>query len=230
MSTTEHILLESEVREVPALHGARKVHARIGLRSRLRRAVLQLEIIDYYYLSVRSWRSRTLLSQYVLDLRFVEAAPRLSRRIVWRSIMAAVLLTALTAVLAARLGALASRDHWAALLIAFVASGATAAVVTCLYRTHETVTLYSAYGRAKLLEFIGGLGTHRRARLFLAKLAAHTRLATRVRRRSRGEHLRDEMREHFRLKETGSLSVEEYEAAKVRILSQHPSSYGLTPM
>jgi hypothetical protein len=30
------------------------------------------------------------------------------------------------------------------------------------------------------------------------------------------------MREHFRLKEIGSLSMEEYEAAKARILGQHP--------
>ena len=42
-----------------------------------------------------------------------------------------------------------------------------------------------------------------------------------ARRRSRAAHLRDEMREHFRLKEIGTLSVEEYEAAKVRILHQH---------
>src|SRR5215469_5733634 len=121
MSTTEHILLESEVREIPDLQAARKVHAHIGLRSRLRRAVLQLEIIDYYYLSVRSWRAGTLLSQYVLDLRFLDESARLSRRIVWRSIMAAVFLTALTIVLATGLGAMASRHHWVAWLIAFVA-------------------------------------------------------------------------------------------------------------
>jgi hypothetical protein len=40
----------------------------------------------------------------------------------------------------------------------------------------------------------------------------------------RSEHLRDEMREHFRLRESGVLSVEEYEASKARILAEHSSA------
>jgi len=169
MSATEHILLESDVREVPHIRAARKVHARVRLKSRLRRRVMQLEIIDYYFLAVRSWHSGILLAEYVVDLRFVEAAPRISRRfIVW-----------------------------------------------------ETISLHSAHGNAKCLEFTGGIGTLRAARLFLTRLVAHTRLAMAARRRSRAAHLRDEMREHFRLKEIGTLTPDEYEAAKVRILGQH---------
>ena len=37
----------------------------------------------------------------------------------------------------------------------------------------------------------------------------------------RPEHLRDEMREHFRLRKHGVLSAEEYEASKARILAEH---------
>jgi hypothetical protein len=66
MRIAEHILLESDLREVPNFRAARKVHARIGFRSRLRRRFLQLEIIDYYYLAVRS-RSRSTSLEYVLD-------------------------------------------------------------------------------------------------------------------------------------------------------------------
>src|SRR5437764_14517715 len=82
MPTTEHILLESDFRQVPDLRDARTVHARLEFRSRLRRRVLQLEIIDYYYLSVRS-HSRSIVLEYVLDLRFVDA-PRRLRHIAWR--------------------------------------------------------------------------------------------------------------------------------------------------
>jgi hypothetical protein len=57
---------------MPDLRGARTVHAQIEFRSRLRRRVLHLEIIDYYYLSVRS-HSRSVWLEYVLDLRFVDA-------------------------------------------------------------------------------------------------------------------------------------------------------------
>jgi len=55
----------------------------------------------------------------------------------------------------------------------------------------------------------------------MAKLAAHIRLASGARRRTKTEHLRDEMREHLRLKEIGVLSAAEYETAKERILEQH---------
>jgi hypothetical protein len=55
----------------------------------------------------------------------------------------------------------------------------------------------------------------------MAKLTAHIRLASAARRRSRAEHLRDEMREHLRLMEIGVLPAGEYETAKVRILDHH---------
>ena len=107
---------------------------------------------------------------------------------------------------------------------------AALAVFVCAYRTSETITLCSAHGKARLLEFTGSLGTLRAMRTFRAKLAAHTQAAAARRRASKAEHLRDEMREHFRdemrehfrLREVGVLSLVEYEAAKLRILGQHP--------
>jgi hypothetical protein len=72
-----------------------------------------------------------------------------------------------------------------------------------------------------LLDFTGGPGTFRALRPFVAKLTAHIRLASAARRRTKAEHLRDEMREHQRLRELGVLSVSDYEASKARILGQH---------
>jgi hypothetical protein len=45
-----------------------------------------------------------------------------------------------------------------------------------------------------------------------------------ARRPSKAMHLRDEMREHARLHETGVLSKLEYEACKARILAEHAPS------
>jgi hypothetical protein len=87
-----------------------------------------------------------------------------------------------------------------------------------VYRTTETVSLFSTHGAARLQECTGGLGTFHVFRPFMAKLAAHIRLASAARRRTKTEHLRDEMREHLRLKEIGVLPAGEYETAKVRIL------------
>jgi hypothetical protein len=220
MTATEHILLETDLRHVPELREARKSHARIELRSRLRKRVLQLTIIDYYYLCVCS-HSRARSLEFSLDLRFVQT-PRLSRHVAWRWLSASLVLmvTAALATVNHAAGPPWWRLHWLSVCGALALAAAAAALV-CVYRTTESLRLFSTYGTARLLEFTGGLGTLRALRPFLAKLAAHTRLAFSARRRTRAEHLRDEMREHQRLRETGVLSASEYEASKARILAQH---------
>jgi hypothetical protein len=221
MPTTEHIVLESDLRQVPDPRGARTVHAQVEFRSRLRRRVLQLAIIDYYYLSVRS-HSRSIPLEYVLDLRFVDA-PRRLRHIAWRWIAFSLLLIGLALGIASRIDSSATRwwqHDWLPVCVTVIAACAFATLVA-LYRTTETVSLFSAHGAAKLLQCTGGLGTFHVLRGFMAKLGAHIRLASSARRRTRVEHLRDEMREHLRLKEIGVLSVGEYETAKARILDQH---------
>jgi hypothetical protein len=58
-------------------------------------------------------------------------------------------------------------------------------------------------------------------------LSQYHSAASAARRRTKAEHLRDEMREHLRLKEIGVLPAAEYVTAKVRILDQHspPRNY-----
>ena len=220
MQVAEHILLESDQREVPDLRAARKVHARIAFRSRLRRRCVQLEIIDYYYLSVRS-HSRSTSLEYVLDLRFVDS-PRVSRHISWRWITASLVLTVLTYALV-QLGHTTPpwwQRHWLSVCVAVAAAWVVATLVA-VYRTTATAGLFSTSGAAKLLEFTGGLGTLRGVRRFMSKVAAHVRLAAAARRSTKAAHLRDEMREHARLKDLGVLSEPEYESAKARILGNH---------
>jgi hypothetical protein len=66
MRDTEHILLESDDRTAPDPCTARKSHAQCAFRSRLRNRTLQLEIIDFHYLSVKLGRARSTVSEYVL--------------------------------------------------------------------------------------------------------------------------------------------------------------------
>jgi hypothetical protein len=221
MPKTEHILLESDIREVPDPRDARTVHARIEFRSRLRRRVLQLEIIDYYYLSVRS-HSPSVLREYVLDLRFVDA-PRWLRHISWRWIVFSLVLIVLASGIASQISPSATpwwQHGWLRAGVIVVVTWAFATLVG-VYRTTETVCLFSTHGAARFLECTGGLGTFHDFRRFMAKLAAHIHLASGARRSTKAEHLRDEMREHLRLKEIGVLSAAEYETAKMRILGQH---------
>jgi len=220
----EHIVLESDVREVPDLRAVRRVHADLEVRSRLRRRVLQLRVIDYYYLAVRS-RSRSGELEYVLDLRCVAGLPQLSRHVAWRWITAALALLALTIGMSASIiGSSAAAPWWTHGTLGACSAVAGLWVLATLiaaYRTTETVRLLSAHGQARLLEFTGGLGTARAIRRLMPKLAAHLRLAAAARRTTKADQLRDEMREHQRLRKLGVLGSEDYETSKARILAQH---------
>jgi len=222
MQATEHIVLESDERNVPALRTARKVHSRLRVQSSVRRRASELALIDYCYLSVRTWRSRSPDAQYVLDLRFVDPALRLSRHVAWRFLAASAVLAVLAVALAWRISASSTpwRHEWLLPLGGLFGLAVCAALVG-LYRTTKTLVLFSVSGRARLLELTGGVGSFRAMRSFSRTLAAHVRIASARRRRSRAEHLRDEMREHLRLKEAGVLSEKEYEMSKARILAKH---------
>ena len=217
----EHILLESEQEHtVPDPRGPRRRNARVEVPDRIRRRVLRLEIIDYFYLSVRVQRSQSVMAEYVLDLRFVDPSVRMSRHIATRWLVATLVLAALAVALGLRVQGSAAPGNW--LVACLIASALTiGAGFVCAYRTTETLAVFSIHGRARLLEYTGTLGLGRTLRPFLVKLSAHVRIAIAARRRSKALHLRDEMREHARLHETGVLSKPEYDAAKVRVLAAH---------
>jgi hypothetical protein len=223
MQAAEHILLESDVRNVPELRSARKVHARLRVRSSLRRRAFELTLIDYYYLSVRTARPGQPMLQYVLDLRFVDPALRLSRHIAWRWMIATAGIVTLAVGVASWIRASSVawwRHDWLPVLGALAGLAACAALVS-VHRTSKTLALFSVNGQARLLMLTGGVGSFTAIRRFRRALAAHVKIAITARRRTRGEHLRDEMREHLRLKEAGVLSEHEYEASKRRILARH---------
>jgi ABC-type multidrug transport system fused ATPase/permease subunit len=226
MACTEHILLESDERAVPTLETARRIHVRLVLHGGLWRRSIEMALIDYFYLSVRTARAQSVESRYVVDLRFVDPLPRLKRRVPWPWIAASVAFLAL-GILGAWAVAASTAPWWrhdwlAATAVLF--GLAASALVAAFHLTTETLTLYSAHGRAKLVAHIGSLGTFRALRGFLPRLDAHLRVAIGARRRSRAAHLRDEMREHFRLRSAGALTEAEYEAAKRRILATHDPS------
>lgn len=224
MAASEQILLESDERRIPHPRSARRVHARIVLRSRLRRRALQLELIDYYFLVVRLHRARSVVTEYVLDLRFADSALTASRHFASRWLLTACALALLAGAIAFRIELSAAPGGWLA-AFAVASSLAVAAALVCVARTTETIAMYSLHGRAKLLEFTSGPGIARAFRPFAEKLSAHLKAATAMRRPVKSEHLRDEMREHFRLRENGVFSTAEYEASKTRILAEHtPSS------
>ena len=224
MDATEHILLETDERNVPARETARRIHAHVILRDARRRSV-ELALIEYYYLSVRIVRAQAVVARYVLDLRFVDPVPRRKRQVAWRWLAAGAAFLAL-AIAGARAVSTSPAPWWRHEWLpatAVLFGLALCAMFAAFHLSRETLTLISAHGRARLLAHAGGLGTFRALHQFLPRLVAHLEIANRARRSSRAKQLRDEMREHFRLRNAGAISDAEYESAKRRILATHMS-------
>jgi hypothetical protein len=219
----EHILLESDARDVPDVRAVRKSHARVRLHSWMHRRSAELAIADYYFLAVHRQHGRSDRAEYIIDLRFADMKLGMSRHVASRWLLATLGFALLFAGCAWWIYDSGTTwwQHAFMKPCLVLLSLTVASAFVCAYRTTETITVRSLHGRATLLHYEGGVGTFRRARPFLAKLVAHIQLASKARRSARAEHLRDEMREHFRLKEAGAIADEEYEASKARILGQH---------
>src|SRR5262245_35258596 len=122
----EHILLESDERQIPDLRTSHKIFASAAVRSRLRGRAIRLEIIEYYYLAVRLYRGTVLQREYVLDLRFVDRRVQLTRHIAWRWLLGTLGLATAAAVLGWRASTTASPRYWilacaATVLLALIA-------------------------------------------------------------------------------------------------------------
>ena len=98
---------------------------------------------------------------------------------------------------------------------------AVGAILMFLRRTTESLEFVSAHGGATLLSVTGGIGSARAGKAFFVELIKSINAAKVARPQPRAQLLRDEMREHHRLRELGVLSEEEYEASKARILASH---------
>ncbi len=161
MAGVEHILLESDERVVPTLETARRIHARLVLHGGPWRRSLELALIDYFYLSVRTARAQSVDSRYVVDLRFVDAVPRLQRQVAWRWIAVGAACLAL--------GIFGARDiaesmaplwrhEWLPMTAALFGVAACA-LFAAFHLTTETLTLFSEHGHATLVAHTGRVGT-----------------------------------------------------------------------
>lgn len=224
MPTVEHILLESDEHDLPQRQTARKVHASHRFQSRLRRRVVELEIIDYYYLFCRQRNAHSAPSECVYDLRFVDPLLRQSRHIPTRWLALSVCFAVFAILIWTDAASAYGWGHVRLPVGALLLFLATCSAMVSIYRLTETLELRSVHGQAKLLELTGSLGALRSLRPFIRKLGAHLHIAAGVRRDSKAAHLRDEMREHHRLREAGVLSDWQYEESKRRILTHHSAA------
>jgi hypothetical protein len=221
----EHISIEAEPDAVasPEPHRRRKVRTRYLLRSRLRGCETEVSILEDHYATVRTVRPDAQPCKYEFDLRFANPKPVRVRSISWFWLA----LSSALALLAA--GGLLSTwndgaARWSsplfltALLTLLACPGA---VVMFLRRTVETLEFTSVHGGATLVSVAGGIGSARAGKRFFIELIKNINAAKAARPQPRAQLLRDEMREHHRLRELGVLDEQQYQQSKARILAAH---------
>ena len=221
IARSEHIHIEADpgvVAAPPALR-RRKVRASYALQSRLRGCATELAIHDDHFVAVRTVRPDAEPRKYEVDLRFASPKPVRVRTISWFWLALAASLALL-----ATGGIWASWGDWTspilltALVTLLAASGAT---ILFLRRTVESLEFVSVHGGATLISVVGGIGSARAGKQFFVELIRSINAAKAERPQERPQFLRDEMREHHRLRELGVISEEQYEQGKARILASH---------
>jgi hypothetical protein len=221
----EHISLEGEadIAAPPARPPHRKVRSTFTLKSALRKCSTELSLLDEHYLQVNIVRARKDAKKYSIDLRFLNSQPVRVRRIAWTWFA-----------LSAASCAVASVGWWfawskaeplylsPAFIGACVALIATAfAAVEGVRSTTESLNFTSVHGGVPFVSVVGGLGSIKGGKAFFVSIIKEIAAAKAARPQGKQQWLRDEMREHHRLRELGVLDQADYEASKARILKAH---------
>lgn len=220
----EHIHIEAEPGTVaaPTPHRLRKVRTSYALKSRLRGCETEVAIFEDHFVSVRTVRPDTQPRKYEFDLRFANPKPVRVRAIswFWLSLAAGMVLLAAGGLWATWTDAARwSSPIFLTALVTLLASGG--AIAMFLRRTVESLEFVSMHGGATLLSVAGGIGSARAGKRFFIELIKSINTAKALRPQERPQLLRDEMREHHRLRELGVLTELQYGQSKARILASH---------
>ena len=226
VARAEHISIEGE--SDPDLHlGPGKEPHRItrrsyALASRLRGCTTELSILDGWYLGVRCVRPDETPRKYQFDLRFANPKPVRVRHISWTWLAIAIGLALLGGAALMRASTLS-----ASVLSTLLLGGAAATCLSFgawllfLRHTTESLEFHSVHGGATLVSVTGGIGSARAGKKFFVELIKAINAAKLARPQAKAQLLRDEMREHHRLRELGVLTELQYEQSKSRILGEH---------
>jgi hypothetical protein len=217
--TTEHISLGDDFAVLAGVEEPEQITERIEYTSRLRGMRTQLIFYAEGYLRVRQWRRKKKIRDYMLSLRFLGTDTQTVRNIPMRVLHVA----GASAGFATFCGALAYLTPWkAGFAIAAGVGGITAmgAVLTFLYLAQEKTRFATAAGRCGVLTLLGTFDTFKRCRSIVPEIVSAIEAAHVKNVQSRSDYLRQEMREHYRLREYGVIDQEICSEATRRLLAQ----------
>lgn len=223
----EHISLDTghddEALVTPKKRPHRPTRMSYTLASKLRGCVTQLGLLDEHFLSVQLARPDIEPRKYDFDLRFANAKPVIVRHVAWFWLALAVSLVALATCALWMLWPKNAVEwiHPVPLTAVSALIASLGAALMFLRRTTESLEFVSVHGGVTLVSVTGAIGSAREGKKFFVELIKSINAAKAARPQPTHQFLRDEMREHHRLRELGVLTEEQYETSKSKILSSH---------
>jgi len=217
--TTEHISLGEDFAVLAGAEEPEKITDRFEYQNRMRGKRAELILYEEGYLRVREWRRKRRARDYLLSLRFMGTKTTVVRKLPMRVLYTAAGFTGL--------GALCSLVAWLspwdaffvpAAAVGFV--GAAIASMLFLYFAHEKTTFSTASGNAVALTLYGSADSFKRCRAMIPKIQRAIEAAQTKNIQDRSDYLRQEMREHYRLREFGVIDHDLCGDATRKILSE----------
>lgn len=220
----EHISLESDAGASRPAPNIAKPLIRFELGDDERNATSAICVLRDQYVSIETVDANGGDHRYTVDLRYVDPRPAGIRKVAWPWLYTGIGLGVLAAIAAALYSLAPQFAQTIGGLYTVIGLGAlTLGAFVMSYRfSREFVVFFSVHGRTRLITIRGGLGTIRRVQPCSAEIIKHIKTARlQAASQPRQAYLRDEMREHSRLREAGILSEQDYTQARTRILSAH---------
>jgi anti-sigma-K factor RskA len=220
---SEHIYLSSEA-EDDAVEPEHVVE-RFEVKDRRRRLSTELTLYEQGLLRSHRRRGKRRLTSHTIKLRYLDPAPTITRHIALRALYTAAGLIAL----ATAASLLARFETLRPVVVPLALVAAAAAVVAgfvFFLRTHESTVFHTLHGRARAVTLTASFGQFGRARVILPALVRAIEDAEETISDDTALYLREEMREHYRLRRDGVLSSDDCTESTGRILAQFDHKLG----
>ena len=227
MANAEHLVLETGVHErlqlenEPPLDERRlTVERNMELNDRARGIKTRLVIYQEGVLRVRqTQRKKKELKSHLLLLRYLDPVPSASEHRATRVLYGAGACAGVAALAFVLAQFAPVRPVALPLGIVALTAGLVAGVLAA-YLSHRRVTFYTLHGRSAAIDLKAGFGYRRRLRAMLPTLSAAISKAAAAVSDDTATFLREEMREHYRLRSEGILTTEACTKGTGRILAR----------
>lgn len=223
LERAEHFVLESEP-EAPSHDTSRPptagtIGAKFDIKDSARKHVTRFVLYEEGVLDFNETRRGKLVKAHRLMLRYLDPVPTIDTHNATRIYKVALGLAG-----AAAIGLLLAQfEALAAYALPGAAATAAAAVGTALigaYLSHQRIVFQTLHGRSPALRLHAGFGVQRRYHAILPALSEAIEAAADDIGSDTAVFLRQEMREHYRLRGAGVLTPQDCDTGTSRILQQ----------